>query len=263
MVEVEEVVLSAPTNRRKQFEWLWTTFIRPRKAMHEIACEERSVWLIPMLILTVLTLVSALVAGPLRKQAALNAPFEPPESFQWMTPEQQEQYMQAQQSGADPVRTHVFPAIGALASLWFNWFLLGSVLHLVLTMLGSRGTNTTIYNLTAWASLPFAVRIIVQIIAMLTNKQLLAAPGISGFVTTDGANVMAFIRIMLSMVDIYLIWQIILLWIGASSTSGLTPGKAFSGVLISVVLLLAIASIPGFLMLQFGGLSVTRPFFFY
>lgn len=262
MVEVEELDLSAPIARKRQLSWLLNTFIRPGRAMHEIASEDRSAWFIPMLLLTLLTVAFIFVAGPLRKEAALNAQIEPPPSFEWMTPEQQQQWMQAQQSAAEPVRTHLFPAIGSLVGLWFGWFVLGSILHLVTTMLGSRSTNTTIYNIAAWASLPFAVRLIVQIIAMLTAHQLISNPGLSGFIAEDVKGGMLFLRIMVSMVDIYLLWQIVLLWIGSASTSGLTRGKAFTGVIISVVLLLALSALPGFLMAQLSGLSVNSPFFF-
>lgn len=262
MVEVEEIDLSAPIARKRQFSWLLNTFIRPGRAMHEVASEDRAVWIVPMLLLTLLMVAFVLVAGPLRKEAALNAQIEPPPSFEWMTPEQQQQWMQAQQSAAEPVRTHLFPAIGSLVGLWFGWFVLGSILHLVLTMLGSRSTNTTIYNIAAWASLPFAVRLIVQIIAMITARQLITSPGLSGFLADDVSGGLLFLRIMLSMVDLYLLWQILLLWFGSASTSGLTKGKAFTGVMIAVVLLLALSALPSFLMSQLSGLSVNSPFFF-
>lgn len=262
MVEVEELDLSAPLARKRQLSWLLNIFIRPARALHEIASEDRSVWVIPMLILTLLTVAFIFVAGPLRKEAALNAQIEPPPSFEWMTPEQQQQWMQAQQSAAEPVRTHLFPAIGSLFGLWFGWFVLGSILHLINTMLGSRSTNTTIYNIAAWASLPFAVRLIVQMFAMFTAHRLIGSPGVSGFIAEDVKGGMLFLRIMLSMVDIYLLWQIVLLWIGSASTSGLTRGKAFTGVILSVLLLLALSALPGFLMAQVSGLSVNSPFFF-
>lgn len=264
MVEVEEVDAGFETARRKRFfSWLVTVFVRPGKAMREIASEDRSVWWLPMLLLTVLTLASVLVAGPLRKEKALNAQIQTPDSFQWMTPEQQEQYMQAQKSGAELPKTHIFPAIGSLVGLWLGWFLLGALLHLILTMLGSRSTNNTIYNIAAWASMPIAIRLIVQIVAMLTTHQLISSPGVSGFLPVDVKGALVFARILLTLVDFYLIWQFILLLVGAFSTSGLTRGKAFSGVLISVLLLLGLSALPGFLAAQLSGLNVSQSFFFF
>lgn len=263
MVEIDDIDVSNAVSGRKRWGWLLTTFARPAKTLQEITREERAVWLIPMLLLTVLTIASVLVAGPLKQQAALAAPVEPPPGFEYMTPEQQEQYMQAQASASGPTQTVLFPAIGKLAALWMGWFILGGILHLALTLLGSRGTSTAAFNLAAWASLPFAIRIIVQIIAMLTARQLIQSPGLSGFIAADATGLLSFFRSLLGMVDIYLIWQIILLWVGSSSSMGLTKGKALTGVLTTVLLLLAISALPGFLIAQVSGLSVDRPFFLF
>ena len=50
-------------------------------------------------------LASVLVAGPLRKEKALNAQIQTPDSFQWMTPEQQQQYMQNSQPSPNALTT--------------------------------------------------------------------------------------------------------------------------------------------------------------
>ncbi len=263
MVEAEETVLSAPPAHPKQVHWLFSTFIKPRQAMTEIAADERQVWLLPLLLLTVLVIASALVAGPLRQQAAQNAPAELPENFQYMSPEQQEQYLQAQQSRNGPTTTVLFPAIGALVGLWVSWLLLGSILHLVLTLLGSRSTSRAAYNLAAWANLPYAIRALVQIVAMLATRQLINSPGLSGFVAVDTGQAALFARVLLSMVDLYLIWQVVLLLLGTFSNSGLSRKKALSGVLITVLLLLVVSALPGYVAAQFTALDVTRPFIFF
>lgn len=263
MVELEELDLQAPPARRFPFNWLLTTFFRPAKTMSAVAAEERSVWALPLLLLTVLTLVSVLVAGPLRQEAVRNAGFELPEGFEYMTPEQQEQFFQAQESNASPTMAYVFPGIGALAALWLGWFVFGSILHLAMTLSGSRGTSTTAYNLTAWSSLPFAVRIIVQIVAMLVTRQLITNPGVSGFIPADATGALVFVRILLSMIDIYLIWQVVLLVLGTSAHNGLSRSKAFTAVLVTMVLFLLLAAVPGFISAQLSGLDVTRSFLFF
>jgi hypothetical protein len=263
MVEVEEINVSAPTARQKYFGWLLSIFFKPLKTMQTIGSEERQTWLLPLLLLTILTIASALVAGPLRQQAAQNAVFVPPDSFQWMSPEQQQQYMEAQQSGNGPAMTVIFPMIGALLGLWFGWLLSGSILHLVLTLFGSRSNNTLAYNLAAWSALPFALRLIVQIIAMLFTKALISSPGLSGFVAADAGQALLFARVLLRLIDLYLIWQIILLSLGAAATSGLSRKKAFGGVMVSMLLLVILSALPGFLIAQFSGLNVTRPFMFF
>ena len=86
--------------------------------------------------------------------------------------------------------------------------------------------------------------------------------GLSGFVAADAGGTLVFARAVLTMVDIYLIWQLVLLAIGASAT-GLSRGKAFFGVLVVMLLVLALGALPGFGMAQLSGLNVDRPFIFF
>jgi hypothetical protein len=261
MAEFEAVDLPVPAERGRAFAWLPMTLFRPVRAMRAVGSETRPVWLIPLLLLSALTLISVFVTGPLMQEAIRSGVAEPPD-FQYMSPEQQQQYMQAQEIAAGPATTYTFPAVGRLVSLWFGWFLLGGILHLVLTLLGSRSNNTSAFNLAAWSSLPFAIRLIVQIGAMLVTHRLIDSPGLSGFLAEDAKGWLAFARSLLAMVDLYWLWQFALLWIGASLTAGLTRRKAFAGVLITILLMLVLGALPGFALAQLSGLNVNQPFFF-
>ena len=268
MVQTEEMEAPAltgsdPRRSKAPFIWLIEVLFRPGKTMRAVVSEERGLWIIPLLLLSILTIAHALVAGPLRQEAAMNSQGELPENFQYMTPEQQQEYMQAQQSKANTTMTTVFPAIGGLVGLWTGWFILGGILHLAMTLRGSRSTTATAFNLTAWASVPFAIRLIVQIVAMLSTHRLIISPGVSGFIATDAAGALMYARVVLTMVDLYLIWQFILLVVGAAATPGLTTGKALGGVFVTVALMLALSALPGFLAAQLSGLDVTRSFFFF
>jgi hypothetical protein len=157
----------------------------------------------------------------------------------------------------------VFPGIGALLGLWMGWFVLGGILHLALTLLGSRSTTTTAFNLAAWSSVPFAIRLLVQIAAMLTAHQLISSPGVSGFIAADAAGVLMFLKGLLALIDLYLIWQVVLLVIGAASTPGLTLGKSLGGVLAAVLLVLVLSALPGFIASQLSGINADQMFIFF
>lgn len=249
--------------RWKRAAWLFGILVRPAKTMRAVAAVEKGAWHIPMILLTVLTLAFVLVAGPLRLQAAQAAPAEPPESFEYMSPEQQQQYMEAQASAYGSTQTYVFPAVGGVLGLWLGFLVLGGLLHLILTMLGSRSTSATAFNIAAWASVPLALRLVVQIVYMLAAHRLIAAPGLSGFLAADLQGAAAFGRILLGMVDIYLLWQVLLLWMGASVSGGLARARSLGGVLAAVLLYVALAALPGFLAAQISGLNTQRPFFFF
>lgn len=249
--------------RWKRAAWLFGILARPVKTMRAVVGEEKGVWHIPMLVLTVLTLVFVFVAGPLRLQAAQAAPMEPPEGFEYMSPEQQQQYMEAQASANGSTQTYVFPAVGGVLGLWLGWLVLGGLLHLILTMLGSRSTSSTAYNIAAWAGVPLALRLVVQIVYMLSARQLIAAPGLSGFLGSDLQGAAAFGRILLGMVDVYLVWQVLLLWLGAAVSGGLARARSLGGVLVTMLLYLVLAALPVFLAAQISGLNTDRPFFLF
>ena len=168
----------------------------------------------------------------------------------------QNNYMQAQQATQGPVFLYIMPMISSLTSLWVGWLLLAGLLHFGSTLLGGRGSMQSALNIVAWASLPFAVRDILRIIFMLAAGHVIISPGLSGFISTSG-----FVSQLLTRLDIFLLWHVILLVIGFALTDGLARGKAVTGVLLVIILVLVAQAGLGALTSSFGGLAVQRPFF--
>lgn len=259
MAELELDQLEAARPRSMHMEWVFPLFFRPRRTLKQVAEQEHGVWIAPLIILSILAIIVILAGGqPRTIQAQSN--IEPPLDFQYWPPEMQQEFMDNQAAKAGPLYIYIFPALGALAGVWISWFLLGVILHLVLTLSGSRGSNTTALNLVGWASLPFAIRYIVQAVAILNSKELIASPGISGFIAADAAGFMSFLRPVLAQIDLYLIWQIILLLVGIIPLTGLTRSKAWTAVLVSAVIIVALKALPAFIGGQLNGLSTTQMF---
>jgi hypothetical protein len=247
---------------RLRFDLILPVLFRPRRGLQAVAAEEHGIWLAPLLVLSLLAILHVLVAGPLRTQEILNAPISLPEGFEYYSPDQQEKMMEAAQPKADVTRVYIFPALGALLGTWVSWFILAGLLHLALTLSGGRGSRSADFNVAAWGSLPLGVRLLVQTTVMLFSRQLILKTGLSGFAGGEGGGV-AFLSALLALVDIYLIWQIVLLILGAGSASGLGRGKTIGAVLIAVLLLLALQALPGFASSLLSGLTVDSPFFFF
>jgi len=247
--------------RRLHFEWVLPLFFRPARTLKTVVERDHPVWQTPLLILSVLAIVVVLVGAPIRTQLSQQVGELPPD-FQYWPPDQQEQYFASQANKANPLFIYLFPALGALIGIWLSWFLFGSILHLALTLSGSRGTSRQAINLVAWASLPFAIRSIVTILAILINKRLIEAAGVSGFIAADAQGFASFMRVLLAFVDIYLIWQVILLMVGSLPLTGLSRGKAWTAVLISVLLMLVLQTVPGYVSSLLSGLEITRGIFF-
>jgi hypothetical protein len=243
------------------FEWILPVIFQPRKTIEKITSQEKSVWLTPLLVVSVLIILAALVAGPIKRniiQMGLNTP----ENFQYYTAEQQAQFQSAQANRTSPLFLYVFPAVTSLAGLWVSWFLLSSLMHLSLTLAGSRAQNVRSYNLAAWSLLPLGVRHLVQIVAMIATKTVVSNPGLSGFITGDLKGFTAFTAALLGVIDIYFIWQIILLLLGVCPLSSLKRSQAWAATGVSLVILMLLLSLPGFLSHALSGLTTSSSFFF-
>lgn len=248
-------------NRRFRFDWLVGVAIHPRRTFEQIATQPRGVWLLPMLVLTLTTLGRVLVSGSIRQRLLLSAGPTLPPNFEFFSPEQQAQFMQAAQSTTGPVFMYVFPAIAALLGIWIGWLLVSGLLHLVVTLLGGRGETSYSINLVAWASVPFVVRDLVRIVAMLATGGLIESTGLSGFAPANPSGEATYLAALLSAVDIYLIWHLLLLIIGVRAGNGLASGKAIGGVLFTIGLVVALQALLEFLLGRLGSLTIVRPFF--
>ncbi|HEX9091065.1 MAG TPA: Yip1 family protein, partial [Anaerolineales bacterium] len=180
---MSEATLSQVERRKRiHLEWVLPVLFRPRSAFQKIAEQTRAVWLTPMLILSLAILAQVLIAGPTKQAAAQSGAGALPQDFQYYSPEQQAQFLQAQQATSSPVFIYAFPSITGLAGVWVGWLLVSGLIHLVLTLLGGRGDMGAALNVVAWSGLPYAIRALVRGGYILAAHHLVTTPGLSGFV---------------------------------------------------------------------------------
>lgn len=249
------------TPRKLYLDWIPGVLFTPRQFIPKIVSQARSVWMTPMLVLTLSALLLIWLSGPVRLTAAMSSAASLPADFQNMPPEMQAQYQQASQATQGPVFVYVFPALLAIGKVWFGWLLVGGILHLVLTLLGGRGNTGTSMNLVAWAALPFAIRDIVRSIAISSIHTLISNPGLSGFAPAGG-KFFTFLSQLMGLIDIYVVWHVLLLVLGIRAANGLSRGKVWTGVLVTIVLVLGLEALLGFASTLLGGLNIVRPFMF-
>jgi len=242
--------------RRFDFLRLQALLLRPRQVFQEMTSESRSTWLTPMLVLTFTAILVVVVAGYLKTRAAMMGEISLPRDWQYWSPDMQNNYMQAQQATQGPVFMYVMPMLGSLAGLWVGWLLLAALLHFGSTLLGGRGSMQSALNIVAWASLPFAVRDVLRIVFMLSAGHAITSPGLSGFASTAG-----FVSQLLTRMDIFMIWNVILLVIGFGIADSLPRTKAVAGVVVIMLLVLLAQAGLGALGSGFGGTAAQRPFF--
>ncbi len=246
-------------------QWVWfaDVLVHPRRVFSAIASSKGGVWLKPMLILTALVILLSLVGGPARSLNAQMGLNQPPENFQYWTEEQQNQFFEGQQAVQGPLFIYILPLLGSLVSLWLGWFVLGSVLHLLMTFRGSRQPQGAYLNLVAWAAVPFMLRCLVQIVALLATRQVIDDPGLSGFVTAGKSGGLDLLRNLLGMVDVYALGFAALVLIGVPIISGLKGERSFWVAAVGILVFVLLAALPGFIIGQFDGLGTIQPFFMF
>ena len=247
------------TPKRLRFDWVWGILFRPRKTFSEIVAQSGSSWQTPLLLLTVTALILVLVSGWLQGQSAAAPELSP--DFQYLTPEQQTQMMQSLQMRQGPIFRFVFPALTSVLGVWIGWLLVGGLLHLLMTLFGGRGDTSSAMNLVAWANLPYAVRDIIQILAMLFTRKLIVSPGLSGFINTEAGGMTLVLAGLLALVDLYLVWRLLLLALGVKTATGLSFGKALISALIALLVVLLLQVGLSYLGAMLGNLSIIRMFF--
>jgi hypothetical protein len=257
------VALPPERSRRMNLGWAPLAIFRPRQLFTKLAAHEQGVWLAALLVLTLAALLRVAVQGGIEQAAALSGGMSLPPDFDYYSPEQQAQFMQAAQAATGPVFLYVLPAISAVLGVWLRWLVLSGLLHLLLTMLGGRGTTALTTSIVAWSSLPLAVRDLVRVVAMLIGGRTIASPGLSGFVAADAGWIMLVVVGLLAQVDLYVIWHTVLLGLGLVTASPtLSRAKAVASAVIGVlVIVLAQASLSA-LGAGLSSLSIMRPFFF-
>ena len=243
-----DIIIEKQPARRLDFSRLFAVLRRPSVTFTEITEEARGAWLMPMLMLSLTTIVVVIVTGYLRSHAAVTGEIPLPPDWQYWSPETQNEYMQAQQAGQGTAFVYILPLVGALIAVWVGWALVAALLHLGSTLLGGRGSMQNALNVVAWASLPFALRDILRIVFMLAVGHVIVSPGLSGFVVNPG-----FLSQVLARVDLFWIWHVILLVIGLAIADGLPRNKALIGVAVILLLILSAQAGLGSLISGIGG----------
>lgn len=258
--EDELILTPQEPDRAWRFDLVLPVLFRPRSTFARIVENNHATWRTPLTLLILASIVSALIAGSIKAAAAAAGELTFPPGFEYYTPEQQAQFQQAATATNNTTFNYVLPAFGAALGVLIIWLLVGWLLHLIQTLLGGRGTSQGALNIAAWAAVPSLIRYAVQIVAMLMSDQLIPAPGLSGFAPAGEGVTSALVVGILSHIDIYLIWQILLLFIGVRLSSQLPRTKCWLAILLTIAIVLALRALPAAILAQFGGLTVIQPF---
>ena len=271
-------------NKRFHFELLLPFLFHPVATFPQVI-QKRATWLTPLLVISLLVIARAMLATPaaasmpidVTPQPGMQGPIPPGKGenlrdFQVISARQQKgdggggDGGTPPPDGVTPVETgpgslgNVVPALGAVAGLWTGWFLLSILVYVGMVISGSNNTFTETLNLTAWASLPLGFRQVVMSIATLSVPSLAAIPaGLSALASSVAGPAGMFLSALLRSLDIYLVWQMILVLVGLRQVSPLAPRRIVGITLGAVALFLVLVAMPGFFSAIFTQLTTPVP----
>lgn len=94
---------------------------------------------------------------------------------------------------------------------------------------------------------------------MLFTKQLIHFPGLAGFAPSGDDSMSLILLSLLGLIDLYVIWHVVLLVIGASAGSKLSMPRTLIGILIAIIIALALQTSLGYAAAKFSDLKIIQP----
>lgn len=234
------------TAQKARWPWLWGIFLKPRKTLAEVVSAGRGVWFPAILVLCLSAVLLAVANGAIRQRIGLDNPAQLPEYFQYYSQEQQQQFMNALQATSGTTFVFVLPAMAAIAKVVVGWLIVGSLVYLALTAVGSAVKAGTALNLVAWASMPFALRNLVRAGVVFGGGALIQAQGLSGFTPDGTGNALLFLNALLALVDLYWIGHVVLVNLGGRVAGKASATKTVTALTATLVIALILQALVGF-----------------
>ena len=253
--------------RQKFLALFWGMIRKPRWTFENSTIRTSRSWILMAILSTVLLVLPIIAAAPITAEQARQAVQvgleSQGESGQALPPEMEGQISQF---ATNPLFTVVFPSVVALVFLWLGWLVWAGGLHLISTMVGGDSHFGQMWRTVVWSWLPFALRSLLQFVFILLTGQVIAYPGLSGLVA-DQRSVSEIIasppspgqlvlRSLLARIDLFLLWNLILLIVGVAVTARLSSRKA---ILITMGIWIVLTLL-GILPTLLSGLAFSQSF---
>lgn len=226
--------------------WIAGMFVDPRGAFESIAArthmphpkdplktKDRTRWLIPVLILGVIYIVMTVmiivpyVAGPQQEQAIRSA---------LMDRGGTEAQVQQAMAQAAPFLLP-FSIVGVAIQVLIMLFLTAGLVHLLMKMLGAKGTFRGARAIVAWSLLVSALGTVIKLPFMKMKESLYGAEtGLAIFFKNLEPTDKLY-RVLFTGFDVFMIWWVVVLGIGMSVAYKTSKGKAATAAIIIWVLM--------------------------
>lgn len=200
---------------------------RPRETFAQIARRPGRGWFIPVLILLVGMAILAAVAAPYTAAVAQETVDRQMASLT-LTPAEAEMARAQASRFVTPLWMGVMGWVGSALATTIAILLGAGILYFLALVSGGEGEFGPALGATLWAWIPFGLRSFVQVAVVAAQRSLIVNQGLSYLVSVgdplkDARNVA---YVLLSQVDLFSLWHLVLVWMASQALFRLSRNKA-------------------------------------
>lgn len=198
---------------------------RPREALGHVGKSPGRRWVAPALITFGALLLLNTVSAPLVAQGAQEIIHQ---QLSALPASQAEAAMSQVATFSSPLFMALTAILGGSLALVIGWLIRSGILFFIFSLVGNESDFRQIFSLTLWVWLPLAFRDLVKSAYILINGRLILHPGLA-FLLANGARTQDprnLLYSFLSSLDIFLLWHLILIALGAKAIAHLPSRKA-------------------------------------
>jgi hypothetical protein len=232
-------------NKMNVLQLLVSMIDRPAVTMSYVGKKPGWAWVTPALLVLVGLVVFSVAAAPLTSELALR---QAQQQMASLPPQQAEQAAAQVEKFTSPPMMVAFSTIGGLVTLAVIWLLGAGVLYFLGLVAGGEANFGQSFAILTWSWLPYALRNLIMAAYVAYSGKLLN-PGLSSLVATgdqakDAAN---WLYGLLSQVDLFYLWHLILVIVGLAAVGRLSKVKATIVGLIYLAVTTALSLVPTFI----------------
>lgn len=245
---------TSPVTRVSTWSLLTGLIDRPVRTFAAIAADPRRRWILPLLLVVAAFALGLLLTGQQQVTEAVRQMRTQLAAQSSQIPAEQMAQVEAQMARfTQPAVVLGLAAVTSLIGLVLALLIAAAMLYFGALVSGSDVSFATVWAMVPWTWLPFALRDLVRSLYVRITGTPTLHQGFSGFVAGPdlAANTGNPLYLVLSQVDLFSLWHLVLVYALLRGGTRLTQGKA-------VILVLAYAAIS--LLLRAGPSLLVRGF---
>ena len=240
--------------RRRTLALLPGIVDQPQRTLAQVALYPHGRWLIPAIFLVI----------TLSILAVLNAPFAAQEATRQLQaqlvtlPAEQAQIIQGQlQFFSSPPFMVGMALASGLLGLLIGWIVAAAILYIVSLLAGGELDYGRAFALAPWLWLPYGLRDLAQALYIFIDGKMIVYQGLSFLVATGDSlkDVRNLAYLLLSQVDLFSLWHLLLVYAGLRAVGQLSRGSAALTTLLYAATMLALGAVPGLIGGGAGGVG--------